>query len=1179
MRGQWTRIVTSVAMICGLSIGLSTSAADSRDYATNKPDLPETTAGITHGDMAEPGSSAWGERKWISTKLPSPLVATSPPIVINGSQELQLTKTAATQELINEGFEGTFPPSNWQIARGSQPLFQSCSTVAEVDWSKTSDRASSGSYSIWNARSGNAAPGVGGDSPECTYSWIIVGPFDLSSTTSGHLDWDLYLDTEDDYDIFIWWASTDGQSFSGHSEAQSNNAWTAYTQDLSQFGLDASEQPIDLTGESTVWFAFTYASDHSITQPGAWIDDVVLTVEGGGGGTPPTANFTRSPISPAAGSTVQFTDTSTGSPTSWSWTFDDGGSSTQRNPSHVYTVAGTYSVRLTASNTYGSDSITKTITVTGGGGGGGDTYTTNADFDQGTMVGVEHDSVAHQLQLSSQSGTLPFIWVPNSNSHSISKIDTNTGDEIGRYYVGPTTSNQNSSRTTVDLQGNCWVGNRGTGTAVKVGLNEAGQCYDRNGNGTIQTSFDTNGDGDISDPEMLPWGSDECVLWEVVLIDGATGTYRPGNYQGSYNANYLRAVAIDASNNVWAGVYNDQKYYYINNQTGQIQTSIDVSSTGTHPYGAVIDRNGMLWSASYPDYHVVRINPANGALTKVDLTHLSYGLGVDSNGRLFVSGYYSKMSRINISNATVDWTVDTLGGCKGVALTNDNDVWLAGRTAYQVGRYSNSGTQEATIDLGFGPTGVAVDSNGKVWAMGDTSGTIKRINPTTNTVDLTKDVVGTSTHYGYSDMTGIVARSVTTRLGTWAVNHDSGTAGTQWGTISWNASEPAGTSVTVRVRSSANLSTWSGWEDASNGAGLGTIPNGRYLQIEVTLKLTSGDVSPILYDLTVTPGGGGGGCTLSCSATVPATGQVGSSVSFQSTATPNNCTGTVAYAWTFGDGGTSSVRNPSHTYTSSGVKNWQLTATISGVSCTKSGSITISSGGGVNCNYTYWVPVASHGTGAQGSVWRTDLGLLGAGTATSDVEVRLHRSNGIVSQQTSVGVRVQKVLTDVVDWIVPGWSGSGSLEVCSERQLYVTSRTYNLLSGQDLCAPNGTFGQYLDGAPSSAGRSSGQTLWLPHLRQDSLFRSNIGFLNSGTTNGSFLVTLYNGSGTQVAQWTVTLAPGRWKQVNTPFSDKAGLNNLQRGSAKVAIQSGTGIFVYASVVDQKTNDPTTIPMKW
>lgn len=75
---------------------------------------------------------------------------------------------------------------------------------------------------------------------------------------------------------------------------------------------------------------------------------------------PPAASFSGSPTSGDITLTVNFTDQSSNSPTSWSWTFGDGGTSTAQNPSHDYTVAGTYTVSLTATNAYGSDTHTKT---------------------------------------------------------------------------------------------------------------------------------------------------------------------------------------------------------------------------------------------------------------------------------------------------------------------------------------------------------------------------------------------------------------------------------------------------------------------------------------------------------------------------------------------------------------------------------------------------------------------------------------------------------------------------------------------------------------------------------------------------------------------------------------------------------------------------------------------------
>jgi len=81
---------------------------------------------------------------------------------------------------------------------------------------------------------------------------------------------------------------------------------------------------------------------------------------------PPVANFSVSPISGKAPLNVKFTDTSTGSPTSWFWNFGDGSKSFLQNPVHKYSKAGTYNVSLTVKNAAGRNTVTKSkyITVT-----------------------------------------------------------------------------------------------------------------------------------------------------------------------------------------------------------------------------------------------------------------------------------------------------------------------------------------------------------------------------------------------------------------------------------------------------------------------------------------------------------------------------------------------------------------------------------------------------------------------------------------------------------------------------------------------------------------------------------------------------------------------------------------------------------------------------------------------
>ena len=81
---------------------------------------------------------------------------------------------------------------------------------------------------------------------------------------------------------------------------------------------------------------------------------------------PILANFSASVFSGTNPLTVSFTDHSTNNPTNWSWNFGDGQYATGSNPSHTYSSPGIFTVSLTASNSLGTDSVTKVsyITVT-----------------------------------------------------------------------------------------------------------------------------------------------------------------------------------------------------------------------------------------------------------------------------------------------------------------------------------------------------------------------------------------------------------------------------------------------------------------------------------------------------------------------------------------------------------------------------------------------------------------------------------------------------------------------------------------------------------------------------------------------------------------------------------------------------------------------------------------------
>jgi hypothetical protein len=189
-----------------------------------------------------------------------------------------------------------------------------------------------------------------------------------------------------------------------------------------------------------------------------------------------------------------------------------------------------------------------------------------------------------------------------------------------------------------------------------------------------------------------------------------------------------------------------------------------------------------------------------------------------------------------------------------VAVTSDNDIWVANSGANTVSRLDNNGVLLATIAAGTEPTGVAVDANGKVWVTNLGSNNAMRIDPLTNAVDLTVGLGAGAAPYNYSDMTGNVAIGATSQQGTWTTVLNSGALGTGWGKISWTGLTPSGTDIDVEVRASDNpagLSSTS-FVPVTNGATFcGAGVSGQYLEIRTTLSRDPGVTeTPVLYDLT-----------------------------------------------------------------------------------------------------------------------------------------------------------------------------------------------------------------------------------------------------------------------------------------------------------------------------------------
>ena len=145
----------------------------------------------------------------------------------------------------------------------------------------------------------------------------------------------------------------------------------------------------------------------------------------------PQANFTADVTAGCEPLVVNFTDTSSGIPSGWNWSFGDGNTSTEQNPSHTY-YASTYNVTLNASNICGSNTTTKTgyITVN---------PTPTANFTADVTDGCKPLTV--NFTDNSTGNITTWSWAFGDGNYSNDHNTTYTYNDSGFYLVNLTVTN------------------------------------------------------------------------------------------------------------------------------------------------------------------------------------------------------------------------------------------------------------------------------------------------------------------------------------------------------------------------------------------------------------------------------------------------------------------------------------------------------------------------------------------------------------------------------------------------------------------------------------------------------------------------------------------------------------------------------------------------------------------
>jgi len=213
------------------------------------------------------------------------------------------------------------------------------------------------------------------------------------------------------------------------------------------------------------------------------------------------------------------------------------------------------------------------------------------------------------------------------------------------------------------------------------------------------------------------------------------------------------------------------------------------------------------------------------------------------------------------------------------------------------------------------------------------------------------------------------------------------------------------------------------------------------------------------------------------------------------------------------------------------------------------------------------IPAVGRAPGINGTFWRSDVTLFNPGLTTMNVSLRYlaagQDNRGAAPHNVTVPPSRTVVIADVAQALGVS-SGSGALLVSwtTASGPIVTSRTYITTDS------GGTYGQSIDPVASF-----GNDSFVPGLRSDSLFRSNVGFVNGGDTQLTVTATLLSDTGAILGTTQIGLSPRSQVQYGVGALFPAA--NTPRAGTLTLLAHADGpanLFAYGSIVDNASGDP-------
>lgn len=351
-----------------------------------------------------------------------------------------------------------------------------------------------------------------------------------------------------------------------------------------------------------------------------------------------------------------------------------------------------------------------------------------------------------------QGGNVDFsyIWVANSEQGTMSKLNTLTMSELGRYQVRPDGAGR-PSRTSVNLAGDVAVASRDGGVTKVFALAETCDAM-ANGEPGLQSS---SGKDDV-----LAWGQEECVGWHTPI---ALTSNRPI----AWTSGVVDPDTCDVSDaKVWTAgslalMSDTARVLLLDGESGEVELDIAVPEMRTDddfgPYGGAVDADNDFWVVNKRNAaQLVEVAFDDNSYTVYDVPEeiFAYGFTVDSEGRIWIGGFDTGVARFDPSDETWKLNTDVMGF--GIQQDFQGRMWTATPPQYEGGDGVLALDKETMefvqhVELpGFFTKGVSVDFYGKVWVV-DQEAKAFRLDPE----ELLWNVYsGLDGPYTYSDMTG-----------------------------------------------------------------------------------------------------------------------------------------------------------------------------------------------------------------------------------------------------------------------------------------------------------------------------------------------------------------------------------------------------------------------------------------